>query len=306
MRMSLSKLHLLRSNFVSLSQRHSRTLSTTLFLGQKAATPSSSASASHSRQLTRVAATRSLSFKRQPPLACLSTFPTSLRDRPRPAEGKQRDDDVLMENDDERKLSLSGRLKQLFADYWKITLVVHCVNCSLWFIGAIALVHFGLDVPVFLSKLHGWLAALNAPSKLLALLTHAQLGFWAAVFLLYKLSLPLRYLITVVGTRQSIAVLRQVGWLPPLKQKDRLRNMMREGGDNVKERVQNATDNIKERVQDTKDNLKERVQDTKDNLKERVQDATDHTRHRVKSKIDGARDNLPPSLKKWRKKPPRR
>ncbi|VDN34967.1 unnamed protein product [Dibothriocephalus latus] len=70
--------------------------------------------------------------------------------------------------------------------------------------------------------------SLQAPDWMLKLAGGAA-GTWASAYLIYKVFTPLRYLVTLWLTRISVHYLRATGRISPLAEKDRLRNLVREG-----------------------------------------------------------------------------
>ncbi|VDL88157.1 unnamed protein product [Schistocephalus solidus] len=60
-------------------------------------------------------------------------------------------------------------------------------------------------------------------------LAGGAVGTWASAYLIYKVFTPLRYFFTLWLTRTIVHYLRAKGRIPPLAEKDRLRNLAREG-----------------------------------------------------------------------------
>nr|VZI24656.1 unnamed protein product [Spirometra erinaceieuropaei] len=122
------------------------------------------------------------------------------------------------------KPTLIQRFKQAYKVYGKVLIVVHGVTSAAW-LGAfycIALTGFNAGT---------LLESLQAPDWMLKPFQMAggAVGTWASAYLLYKTVTPLRYLFTLWLTRIIVHYLRATGRIPPLAEKDRLRNLAREG-----------------------------------------------------------------------------
>uniref|UniRef100_A0A0X3Q4J7 DUF1279 domain-containing protein n=2 Tax=Schistocephalus solidus TaxID=70667 RepID=A0A0X3Q4J7_SCHSO len=122
------------------------------------------------------------------------------------------------------KPTLVQRFKQAYKVYGKVLIVVHGITSAAW-LGAfycVALTGFNAGA---------LLESLQAPDWMLRpfRLAGGAVGTWASAYLIYKVFTPLRYFCTLWLTRTIVHYLRAKGRIPPLAEKDRLRNLAREG-----------------------------------------------------------------------------
>jgi len=75
---------------------------------------------------------------------------------------------------------------------------------------------------------------LGASDKMIAPFTVPGVGHAAIAYLIYKLASPLRYMVTIGGTRSVVGVLRRWGYLPPIPEKNRIRHLVKEGQQKMK------------------------------------------------------------------------
>ncbi|KAL5103242.1 hypothetical protein TcWFU_004308 [Taenia crassiceps] len=62
-----------------------------------------------------------------------------------------------------------------------------------------------------------------------------SVGVFTSAHVLYKVAMPFRYALTLWLTPLVVLRLRLGGWLPPLAEKDRLRNLVLEGVNGIQE-----------------------------------------------------------------------
>ena len=138
----------------------------------------------------------------------------------------------------------------------------------------------------------------GAPDSVLKTLATPALGDVAVAYLLYKMATPVRYGVTLVTTHWAVRHLRQLGYMPAPAAQDSIRQLVRDGGAEVKGRVAQG-------VKDRADHFKEGVKDRADHWKEGVKDRTDHFKEEVKHRTSSLKDGLKESLRfgGGRKKP---
>ena len=72
----------------------------------------------------------------------------------------------------------------------------------------------------------GIIKKLNSPS----------VGHIASTYILYKLATPLRYTVTIAGTRYVVKHLQSIGRMPITPEKNKLSSLLKEGGENINKR----------------------------------------------------------------------
>ncbi len=103
---------------------------------------------------------------------------------------------------------------------------------------------------------------------------------------------------TLVGTQQLVKYMRRWGYWEPIKPEDSIRSLMREGRENVKDRVDDVKDKVKDRVDDVKDLMKDRVDDVRDKVKDRIDDVKGD----VKGKFTGIKGEFKDAYSGWKDK----
>ncbi|VDK36632.1 unnamed protein product [Taenia asiatica] len=110
----------------------------------------------------------------------------------------------------------------------KLTMyLIPCNSTPLWIAP-----QSGLNVQELLVSLH-------APELMLKPFRVAggSVGVFASAYVLYKVATPFRYALTIWLTPVIVHRLRSGGWLPPLAEQDRLRNLALEGVKKTRERL---------------------------------------------------------------------
>lgn len=102
---------------------------------------------------------------------------------------------------------------------------------------------FALNSGIDIISLLQWL---GVSDKIVASLSVPGVGHAAIAYLLYKLATPVRYAVTIAGTRLAVNVLRRWGHLPPIPEKNKIRSLVKEGQQKMKEKY----DDIKKSNQD--------------------------------------------------------
>lgn len=69
------------------------------------------------------------------------------------------------------------------------------------------------------------------------------LGTLAIAYLMYKVISPLRYIITIVGTQFIVKILRQRGYMKPVAESEKVRELLKEG-------IRETRDEIKARIRE--------------------------------------------------------
>jgi len=126
------------------------------------------------------------------------------------------------ENADAKPLGLMQRFKQTYKEYGKVLIGVHVFTSCLWATGFYYAAVSGIDVVSLLK----WV---GASDKMIAPFTRAGVGHAAIAYLMYKLATPLRYMVTIGGTRVVVKILRRWGYMPPISEQNRFRHFVKEG-----------------------------------------------------------------------------
>jgi hypothetical protein len=77
---------------------------------------------------------------------------------------------------------------------------------------------------------------IGASEKIIAPFTKPGVGHAAVTYLMYKLATPARYTVTIGGTHLAVRYLRRLGYLPPIPPNERIRSLVKEKFDDIKER----------------------------------------------------------------------
>lgn len=158
----------------------------------------------------------------------------------------------------EEKLSLFKKFKQMYRDYWYVLVPVHIVTSVAWLGGFYYLASSGVDIPAMLE-------AMNFSERIANSMRHSSMGYVAITYGLYKIATPARYAVTLGGTTVSIQYLKKWGYIKPIPSKERLKEMLEETKEGMKEKRENlleSVQNLKESVKETKQGIKGK----KDNL----------------------------------------
>ena len=66
--------------------------------------------------------------------------------------------------------------------------------------------------------------------------TQSGVGYFAIAYLMYKLASPVRYMVTLAGTRFAVGYLRQHGYMKAIPEKNTLGSLFKEGRVKMKDR----------------------------------------------------------------------
>jgi len=139
-------------------------------------------------------------------------------------------------------LSIFQRFKETYKQHGKLLIAVHFATSAVWFGSFYYAAASGIDVIPILK----WLGVGEAVIRPFTL---PGVGNAAVAYLLYKIATPVRYMVTIVGTRQAVVFLRRSGRLPPVPADNTLRSLAREGQTqmkaNVKKRKKKFSDRAK-------------------------------------------------------------
>ncbi len=84
---------------------------------------------------------------------------------------------------------------------------------------------------------------------------HGAAGNLAVAYLMYKLATPARYTVTVGGTYLTVKYLRKWGYMAPIPEGDKLRDLAKDSRKQVKERYGEMKEDMKERIADQKEKI---------------------------------------------------
>ena len=121
--------------------------------------------------------------------------------------------------------------------------------------------------------------------------SNPTLGDVAVAYLLYKIATPARYTVTIAGTHWTVKQLRRLGYMRPVPTGDSIRNLMKDGREQMKDKVGDLKEDMKgkagsmkDRADDVKGKLKDRADDVKGKLKEKTKDRVDSMKKKVHKK----------------------
>ncbi|XP_067930360.1 uncharacterized protein C18orf19 homolog A-like [Watersipora subatra] len=154
------------------------------------------------------------------------------------------------EPQDEKGLTVFQRFTQVYKEYGKTLIAVHCVTSLLWYGGFYLVAQSGIDLLPFLVKMG---ASEAIQSK------YSAAGDYVVAYILYEIAKPVRYISTLALTRQAVVYMRRMGYLPPIKPENKLRNLAKDGRDNLKDKYQEQKDDMKERYAKTKEVYRARL-----------------------------------------------
>ena len=114
----------------------------------------------------------------------------------------------------------------------------------------------GLDVIPLLERM-------GASDTVIKPFKSSGVGHLAVAYLLYKLATPARYAVTIGGTQLTTKMLRNYGYMKVVPKGDSLRQLMKDGRVQIKEK----TDNLKERtttqIKETSQKMRTKSKDRK-------------------------------------------
>lgn len=111
------------------------------------------------------------------------------------------------------------------------------------------------------------LEKIGTSEKIIQQFQSSGLGNIAVAYLLYKLATPARYTVTIGGTQGMVRILQRFGYMKPVPEGDSLRALMKEGREQVKDKISDRKEEWKDKADDIKDKLKDKREDMKDKVK---------------------------------------
>ncbi|ESO01928.1 hypothetical protein HELRODRAFT_124905, partial [Helobdella robusta] len=119
------------------------------------------------------------------------------------------------------KEGIFTRFKNTYKQHGKIFIGVHLVTSAMWTGMFYYAVVSGVDVVAMLD----WL---GVSQTVIDKLKSPSLGYIAATYLLYKLATPLRYTVTIVGTRWVVKYLQKSGKMPATPEENKISSLLKE------------------------------------------------------------------------------
>lgn len=140
-----------------------------------------------------------------------------------------------------KKVSLFQRFKNAYKEYGKVLIGVHLATSVVWFGSFYYVARSGLDIAPLLQ-------AVGVSSAIISKVTDSAAGDLAVAYVLYELTKPIRFAVTLVGTQHTVRKLRQWGYMEPRKDEDRLRTLAREGREQLQEKRVAITERMRQRA----------------------------------------------------------
>jgi len=122
------------------------------------------------------------------------------------------------------------RFKDTYKQHGKVLVAVHLATSAVWFGTFFYAAASGIDVVPFLK----WI---GASDSIIRPFTLPGVGNAAVAYLIYKIATPLRYTVTILGTRQAVIMLRRSGHIPQVSQDNTFRSLVRDSRAHMKTRV---------------------------------------------------------------------
>lgn len=94
-------------------------------------------------------------------------------------------------------------------------------------------------------------------------------GNIAVAYLLYKIATPARYTVTILGTQYCVRYLRYLGYMEPVPEGSRIRDLVKESREQVKGKYEDLKEDIKDKKDEYKEKYEEKIEQYKDKLEER-------------------------------------
>ena len=110
---------------------------------------------------------------------------------------------------------------------------------------------------------------LGASETIIRPFQSSGLGDFAVAYLFYKLATPVRYAVTIGGTRASVRKLREWGYMEERAAEDSITNLMKDGREQMKTKISDKKEDLKEKVDDFKGEMKDKLDDFKEDMKSR-------------------------------------
>lgn len=132
---------------------------------------------------------------------------------------KQQSESEVDDLEQFKKLSLYGKIKAMYRDYWYVLAPVHIASSIVFFGAFYYTASSGVDVVAILESLH-------FSETVVSKLRDSSAGYIAIAYALYKIFTPVRYTVTLGGTTWAIRFLKNRGLIKP-------RRPMKEAKENV-------------------------------------------------------------------------
>jgi len=166
-----------------------------------------------------------------------------------------------------KKKGLVARFRKAYKNYGKVLIGVYCATYCIFFTSFVGISYAGLDIIFFLEWLrdHAYL-----PQAIIDKITTSGAGHLAVAFILCKVISPIKYAITLVGTKYLVAFLRRRGYLAPVPEEDRISVLAKESQQLIKTRIARGRQRGEARIRKTKTAVKD--------LKLKIKNKTLHKR----------------------------
>lgn len=145
-------------------------------------------------------------------------------------------------------MGIFKRFKNAYKEHGKVLVAVHLVTSTVWMSVFYYAAASGLDLVPLLEKI-------GAGDKVIEI-AHSSFGNLATAYLMYKLATPARYTVTLFGTFSTVKHLRRLGYMKAPDKKDSIRELVKDGRTQMKEKYGDVKDKIgdvKGKIGDWKD-----------------------------------------------------
>lgn len=110
-------------------------------------------------------------------------------------------------------------------------------------------------------------------------------GDFAVAYLFYKLATPLRYTVTLVGTRIAVKKLRKHGYIETPDPDIKISNLVKHSQSRMKDKIYDVRG-------DLKDNVSNLVKQSQSKMKYKIQDVRGEMKGNVKEKMDSMKERM--------------
>lgn len=162
--------------------------------------------------------------------------------------------------EEEKKLTLLQKFKQMYRDYWYVLVPVHVATSIVWYGSFFYIAKSGVDVAALLKSM-GFGESIVSP------LRDSSAGHLAVAYAMYKIATPARYTVTLGGTTISIKYLKQWGYIRPIPPKEKLKEMYAEKKESMVESYRERRESMVESYREKKESVRSGLQEAKDNIK---------------------------------------
>lgn len=114
-----------------------------------------------------------------------------------------------IQSDQQPKLSIFAKMKQMTKDYWHVLVPVHVLTSAVWVAIFYSTIKNGVDIIKVMEYL-------EFRKEYLDTVRNSSAGNWALTYALYKIFTPIRYTVTVGLTTMAIKQLSKSGLVKPL------------------------------------------------------------------------------------------